>query len=344
VEEDPELVEKLGVTSYECCEDRTGLKLTLLVTSKKHRPNALAKICEIHAEAKPNASDRIIIREVGLSPLVMTFSRSNEASREDNFIFKGIKQAIAMGDPSYHKWEAEKTADKKAKRIHKELEIDMVHKPLEPRKKARVASVEEEGMPFIEESSVPFEQEEEEEEAPSPPPVAAVASAAPEANAREAADILDSMMAAPPPPAPVLPRIDEEEVAGIKELNAELRGELRGMTVANSCMEVAVEGHKDAAKGYKEVVKSKASEIRILRQTLKDTKVALKESKAKADHFERLSFQLRGQLGSSQREVNRPVRDENDRLVHDNEWLQERVEINEKRILPTLKSISRRVR
>ena len=174
--------------------------------------------------------------------------------------------------------------------------------------------------------------------------MAAVASAAPEGNAREAADILDSMMAAPPPPAPVLPRIDEEEVAGIKESNAELRGELRGMTVANSCMEVAVEGHKDAAKGYKEVVKSKASEIRILRQTLKDTKVALKESKAKADHFERLSFQLRGQLGSSQREVNRPVRDENDRLVHDNEWLQERVEINEKRILPTLKSISRRVR
>ncbi len=333
---------KLGATCYECYEDRTGLKMALLVTIKRQRPSAIAKAVETHAATKSNAPESVILREVGLSPLVMTFSRNNEASREDNFIFKGIKKAIATGDPSYHKWEVEKTADKKAKRIHKELEIDMVHKPLEPRKKVRATSVEEEEeeMPIIEESSVPFEQEEEE----APPPPLMVASAAPEANAREAADILDSMMAAPPPPAPVLPHIDEEEVAGMKELNAELRGELRGMTVANSCMEVAVEGHKDAAKGYKEVVKSKASEIRILRQTLKDTKVALKESKAKADHFERLSFQLRGQLGSSQREVNRPVRDENDRLVHDNEWLQERIEVNEKRILPTLKSISRRVR
>lgn len=333
-----ELIYCLNLKKIEGFVDKADSYHNVVITTAKHtRVSSIKLALDAFNKSKIREEDKILIRPYPFEGEIMTTSKKVGETLSRHWFYKRVleeKWSSSSENSTYFTWNLgdeepekithEKPMEKKIKRIHKELEIDMVHKPLEPRKKARTEDPvdeeeNEEGEFNIEESSVPFNAIEEEEPLAAPP----------EANASEAADILASLRVAAPLPAPV-PCTNDEEVSSLKEHIAELKGELRGM------ME-AVAGYKESVKGYKEVLKSKASEIRTLKQTLKDCN-------ARAKHLAHLTFQLRGQMGSSQREANRPVRQENDRLAHENEWLQERVEVNEKRILPTLKSISRKVR
>ena len=335
IEMDHELMNQLQVKYYECYEDRSGLKLTKMVTIEKYTPTYIERIFRNNADNKTNTSERIVLKEVGASPLVMTFPRSRENPLGENFIYKGIQRAISTGDPTYHKWTNEDPKSKKARRVHKELEIDMVHSPLQSRKKkAREEEEEEEegvGEVFIEENDVSFSAGDGGAGAvaevvvhPPPRPAAEVN------RLREAAEVLESLMEVP-----ISPRVpsegdgrevvEEEEVrllrqriVQLEQRNAELEAELRGHREAVDGHKLAVEGHREAVEGHREAVlahkdlsKSRLSELKTLKQMVA-------EFKARAKHYEQLSFQLRGKLGQEQREVNRPVREEN-------VWLKERV-------------------
>ena len=232
--EDLHLLAKLNVKTYECYEEEPGVKLTMLYTIKKIRPSCIKKIIQTCAAAKPNASDRILIKKIGSSPPIMTFTRSDGINLEDNFIYLGIQKAIRTGDPSYRKWVSDKPCAK------------------EQRKRVRVEE--------------PVAEEAHNEEMPVAGEGRVVEEAPMAAPAREAGAVLNEDAQ---PPSLLVIAVEKwgQETAALKEQNALLKMELRGL--------------KEVLASYRETIETKSALIETLQQSCK-------ESKSIADHFERL--------------------------------------------------------
>lgn len=309
MEEIPGLVQALDLDFYMCYENESGIKLTILKTVKPRRSAWISKVIDHLNQTKTSDDHMIVLQNIGDDSLITGFTKNIGNRIEDSAIYIGVRQAKVEGNPSYHAWfnnfQQARSSTKKTSGMYWAV---MLHQSGEGNERDGTASQDD----GIEESEVPFgledsvENEEDREEGVDAPNVEGINEGA-----------IDT-------------RVENDKDRELRRL----KKRVLELETRASALDSVIKKQNQLLKDKDVQIKDKDDQIQVMDDRIEKQLDMLKEKdqiinhfKEKYEHYEHMSFQLRGRLGFEQREVNRPVREENQRLISENDLLQERVDV-----------------